>query len=220
MRLYYRFARLCCQLFYVLFCRGRAVGTRHVPATGGVLLIANHQSYLDPVICTLALPRECSYMAKAPLFTHRLFRRLIESLNAFPVKEETADVGAIKESLRRLRAGKALVIYPEGQRTFTGQIGSMFEGALLVARRAKVPVVPTLIEGAFEAWPRWQRLPRRGWLVVAYGRPIPPDEVAACSPPQLADRIREELHGLQQPARRIRAGCIHRSLHRPQVHGR
>ena len=82
MRAWYRFCRIVCQGVFTGFFRGRVFGCRNVPRTGGVLLVCNHQSYLDPVLATAALPRECHYMARDTLFRNAFFRRLIESLTS------------------------------------------------------------------------------------------------------------------------------------------
>jgi 1-acyl-sn-glycerol-3-phosphate acyltransferase len=173
MRLYYRFCRFGAQALFTVFMRGRVFGTRRVPHTGGVLLVCNHQSFLDPVLATLALPRECDYMARDTLFHNPYFRRLIESLNAFPIKRGAADIGAIKETLRRLKAGRLVTAFPEATRTSDGRVGPMQPGVVLLARKARVPIIPTAILGAFQAWPRQARLPRPRGIIIAYGQPLP-----------------------------------------------
>ncbi len=178
MRLWYRWCRVWAQVLCIALFRGRVFGTRHVPRTGGVLLVCNHQSFLDPVLATLALPRECHYMARDTLFRNPLLRRVIESLNAFPIRRATADLTAIKETLRRLKAGALVVTFPEGTRTADGSIGQMHPGVVLLARKAGVPLVPAVVLGAFEAWPRQSPLPHPHPIVVAYGEPIPPAELA------------------------------------------
>ena len=179
MRLWYRFCRILCQTLFVALFRGRVFGAARVPRTGGVLLVCNHQSLLDPVLATLALPRECHYMARDTLFRRPVFRRLIESLNAFPIKRGTADLTAIKETLRRLRAGHLVVTFPEATRTRDGSVGAMQPGVILLARKAGVPIVPCAILGAFGAWPRQALLPRPHPVVVAYGQPVPPAQLEA-----------------------------------------
>lgn len=193
MRLWYRFCRICCQTFYMLFFRGRVFGTVNVPRAGGVLLACNHQSFLDPPLATLALPRECHYMARDTLFHNPLFRRLIESLNGFAVKRGTADVGAIKETLRRLKRGALVTLYPEGTRTLDGSVGPMQPGFVLLARKARVPIVPTLILGAFEAWPRHAPLPTPSPIVVAYGTPLRPEEMTELSDEQCVNVLRDRI---------------------------
>jgi 1-acyl-sn-glycerol-3-phosphate acyltransferase len=197
MRPWYRFSRFWCQAFFLTFCRGRVFGRQNVPLTGGVLLVCNHQSFLDPVLATLALARECDYMARDTLFRHRIFRRLIQSLNAFPIKRATADIGAIKETLRRLKAGHLITVFPEGTRTADGAIGPMQPGPILIARKAGVPIVPTLIQGAFEAWPRHARWPRPRPVSVAYGAPLWPAEMRARPDEECISLVRARIIALR-----------------------
>jgi 1-acyl-sn-glycerol-3-phosphate acyltransferase len=197
MRLYYRFCRFWCQTLFVLLVRGRVFGTSRVPRTGPVILACNHQSFFDPVLATLALPRECDYMARDTLFANPFFRRLIESLNAFPIRRGEADVAAIKETLRRLRAGRLVTMFPEGTRTEDGRIGPVLPGLGAIARKANVPVVPVLIEGAYDAWPRHRKFPRGGIVGVAYGEPIYPDQHPEWDAQALMDEVRRRLLEMQ-----------------------
>jgi len=196
-RVYYRITRYLCQMIFYFIWRVRIFGLPNVPAEGGVLLACNHQSFLDPVLVTLALYREGNYMARDTLFRNKYFRMLIESLNAFPVKRSTADVGAIKEIIRRLRDGKVVVTFPEGTRTSDGSILPLHDGSMLVAKRAGSAIVPTLIDGAFEAWPRTKSLPRFGSIHICYGRAILPAEAAALSVAELTRRVEAALRELQ-----------------------
>ena len=128
MRRGYAICRLLAQVLFIGLFRGRVFGTQRVPRAGGVLLVSNHQSFLDPVLATLALPRECNYMARHTLFNIAWLRPIMEYLNAFPVKRGTADMGAIKETLRRLKAGKVVLTFPEATRTVDGSVGPMRAG--------------------------------------------------------------------------------------------
>ena len=187
--------------FFALW-RVRIFGLRNVPNSGGVLLACNHQSFLDPVLVTLALYREGNFMARDTLFVNRHFRRLIESLNAFPVKRNTADVGAIKEIMRRLKDGRVVVTFPEGTRTEDGTIGELLEGSLMVAKRTGATIVPTVIDGAFEAWPKGEKLPHPGRVSVAYGAPIDAGSMDRLSVEELTAMTRERMLGLQRQIRR------------------
>lgn len=210
MRLYYRFCRAICQWVCVLYFRTRVFGLRNVPNRGGVMLICNHQSFMDPILATMALPREGSYMARDSLFRNRYFARFIESLNAFPVRRGEADLGAIKEALRRLKDGYALVIFPEGTRTEDGQIGPMLPGLAAIAKKARVPIVPTLIDGVYQAWPKGAAFPSVSDVIVEYGRPIEPEEYVRMTPEQLIGEIRTRLVDMQArwhgrvPSRRLK----------------
>ncbi|MBK8915118.1 MAG: 1-acyl-sn-glycerol-3-phosphate acyltransferase [Phycisphaerales bacterium] len=184
---------MLCRLVVHTFFRGRVIHANRVPAAGPVLLVCNHQSYLDPVLAGQALGRESHFMARDSLFGGGLFSRLIRFLNAFPVKRGTADVAAIKETLRRLRAGALVTVFPEATRSDDGTIAPMQAGVVLLARKTGAPLVPCMIDGAFEAWPRHARLPRPRRIVVAYGEPLhiaahadEPDDV-------LIERVRNEI---------------------------
>jgi len=202
MKLFYA---LCQQLLRVLFSATinvRSHGRENVPLTGPVLLVSNHQSYLDPVLCGLGLNRELDYMARESLFGNRYFRRLIESLNAFPVRRGQADVAAIKEIIHRLRAGRAVVVFPEATRTGDGLIKKIKPGFDLIARRSGGTTVPVVIEGAYEVWPRHKKLPGVGRIQVMYGRAITPQETKLMSREQFITCINERLRQMQNQLRR------------------
>lgn len=150
----------------------KTYGVYHVPKTGGVIVVSNHQSYLDPVVLSSSLPRTISYLAKAELFKIPGFSWLIRSLNAFPVEQGSGDVGAMKESISRLQTGHLLNVFPEGSRTKDGEIAALEKGVALVIRRARVPVVPVIITGSFEAWPKGRRLPRPWPIRILIGAPM------------------------------------------------
>lgn len=155
----------------------RVFGTHHIPREGGALLASNHQSYLDPPLVASCLPREMHFMARKSLFRNPVFRALISTCNAFPIERDSADVSGLKEAFRRLRAGNLLLVFPEGTRTRNGSIGPMKAGIGMMAARARVPIVPVLIDGAYEVWPRGRALPRllTRRLTIRFGRPIPPE---------------------------------------------
>jgi len=181
-------------LFVLTACFGLRVLWRHrVPGEGGVLLVANHQSYLDPMIAVAGLRRMVSFMARSTLFQNRFFGRLIRSVNAFPIDREGRDTRAIREAIRRLREGGALLIFPEGTRTRDGSVGVLRGGMDIVARRARVPVVPVAIDGAFRVWPRHGRGLKLARLWVSYGRPIQPERVDRMSRDELQDLVRQEI---------------------------
>jgi 1-acyl-sn-glycerol-3-phosphate acyltransferase len=170
--LVYRVGRMICRLWTTLWFDFKAYGARHVPRRGGVLIVANHQSFLDPVLLAVKVPRPFSFLARHGLFDNRYFGWLIRSLNAFPVRQGEGDVGAVKETIRRLQEGHALTLFPEGSRSSTGEIGPVQPGVGLIIRRAGVPVVPAVILGSFEAWPRDRKLWRAYPVRVMYGPPM------------------------------------------------
>lgn len=197
MRPHYRVSRRICQISFAMLFRGRVFGTQRVPVEGGVLLLANHQSYLDPMLATLALPRECHYMARDTLFEHPAMRRLIEAYNAFPIKRGAADLRGIKEALRRLKNGGLVTAFPEGTRTIDGSVGPMLPGSVVLARKAKVPIVPTAILGAYKAWPKQSKLPHPAPVIVAYDDPVSLDEIRAASDEEIIGDVRARIIALR-----------------------
>jgi len=150
----------------------KTYGRENVPATGGVLLVANHQSYLDPVLVAVHLRRPVSFLAKSELFENPYFGWFIRTLHAFPVRQGEGDIGAVKEVIRRLEEGHVLNFYPEGSRTETGEMRPLEKGVALVIRRARVPVVPVAIEGSFAAWPKDSKMFHAHPIRVKYGEAI------------------------------------------------
>lgn len=189
----FRFAQLLSHIAFVSYSRGRHFGLKNVPTSGGVLLASNHQSFLDPISTTCGLPREGNYMARDTLFKNPWFGRLIRLVNAFPVKQGEGDIGAVKEILRRLKDGKLVLVFPEGTRTRDGSIGKINANSMSIAKKAKASIVPTVIDGAFEAWPRSQCLPRPGNTHVTYAKAITPEEVAQWPATEIARVVAERM---------------------------
>lgn len=198
MRPGYALCRTIAQLLFIALFRGRAFNVQHVPRTGGVLLASNHQSFFDPVLATLAVPRECNYFARDTLFANPTLARVISYFNTIPVKRDSADTRALKELMRRLKDGRVVLAFPEGTRTHDGRIGTMRAGMVLVARRVRVPLVPTLIQGAFEAWPRFRKRPGVAPVLVAYGEPIYPHEHPEWDDDMCVNVVRESIVELQR----------------------
>lgn len=92
--------------------------------------------------------------------------------NAFPVRQGAGDVGAVRETIQRLREGHLLNIYPEGARTSDGRIAALQKGVALIIRRAKVPVIPTAVIGSYQAWRMGRRWCRPWPIRVEYGPPM------------------------------------------------
>ncbi len=198
----WRFWRVLARTIFFLVFRGRLLGVKNVPRKGPVLLVSTHQSVMDPVLASLAFDRECNFMARETLFANKFFARLITGLNAFPVRRNSADMRAIKETLRRLKKGLMVLVFPEGTRTTDGTIGALQPGVAAIAKQSKATVVPTLIEGAYDAWPRDARLPRPSRVVVRYGPPITPARAATMTKQELIEEIDRSLRQMQAEVRR------------------
>ncbi|MCE9620383.1 MAG: 1-acyl-sn-glycerol-3-phosphate acyltransferase [Planctomycetes bacterium] len=195
--IWWDFIALFCGTIARIFWRMKVVNAHHIPRRGGVLLVGNHQSYLDPVPhAAIAFDRQTAYIARSDLFNNRLFGALIRSFNAIPLKERS-DSAAIKAALKELAAGRCLLIYPEGGRCDDGAIAPFQRGVALLIRRAKVPVVPVGVEGCFDVWPKTRKLPRCfGRLEVEAGEAIDPEELSR-EPDGGIERLRREVDRLR-----------------------
>src|SRR4051794_22720171 len=157
--LWYRIVQYLTATLALVLLRWRATGRRHLPESGGVLLVSNHLSHLDVFILGIPLRRPLNYVARSTLFFPPL-GALIRSVGGFPIQREGMGAQGLKETLRRIRKGGIVVLFPEGTRSRDGELGELKSGIAVLAARASVPVVPAAIAGTFEAWPRTRKFPR------------------------------------------------------------
>jgi len=177
-----------------------------LPRRGGLLVLSSHQSHFDPLLLGLAFDRRLSTLARSSLYSFKPFAAIITSLDAVPIDRNASMVKAMKAIIGRLRAGHAVVIFPEGTRTATGQLGEIKGGFTLLAKKAGVPIVPVAIVGAYECWPRSRLLPQPGRIRLEVGRMIPAAEIAQLDDHALHELCIARLTGLDTNARRLRAG--------------
>jgi 1-acyl-sn-glycerol-3-phosphate acyltransferase len=197
--LYWNTGRLLSRIISILMFKLRVSGQTHIPKSGGVLMVTNHQSFLDPWLIGIAPSRQIHYMARDTLFKRGILLWLLEVLNSFPIKRGAADLTAIRTAVDRLDRGFLVNIFPEGTRSEDGSIGDIAPGLSLILNRCKsdVAILPTLIDGAFEAWPRSSKFPHPHPIRILHGKPIPASEWRPLSADALALRLRTELVNLQ-----------------------
>ncbi|MEO7538714.1 MAG: lysophospholipid acyltransferase family protein [Pyrinomonadaceae bacterium] len=142
----------------------RYTGREHIPdpSAGGLLIAANHQTYVDPVWICLPMRRKLRFMAIEKAFEWRVIGPMIRYLGAFPVSMEIGGtLIAMKKALRSLRNGAALTVFPEGGRAFAdGQMLPFKTGAVRIALQAGVPILPVTVRGGERIWPQKQKYPR------------------------------------------------------------
>ena len=156
-------------LFSRLLWKIEFVGVENIPANGGVVIAANHQSYIDPFWLSLQIKRPIRYLAWSAAFKWPIAGRCLIWLGAWPLALEGSDPAAIRRSLQWLRDGGAVVIFPEGGRsTPDGALDRFKAGAVRIAMEADVPILPVTIRGGNRVWPRGWRLPHLAKVVVVY----------------------------------------------------
>lgn len=169
----YKFLEMIISSLLVFIYGLRVFGSENIPKEGAALIVSNHQSYFDPPLIGCSVPRRLNFFARAGLFKSKIFGGFIRTVDAIPVENEGVGFEGIKETLKRLKNGEMALIFPEGARTFDGEIAPFRRGYLTLALRGGAAIVPCAIQGVFEAWPRTRLLPRSGRFFVMYGEPIP-----------------------------------------------
>lgn len=178
--------------------RLRVRGLEHIPASGGLVLAANHTSNLDPWPLGVALaPRQLHFMAKYELWKPVL-RTVLKALGSFPVRRGESDVVAFQTAVRLVRGGGVLAMFPEGTRRRKGlrkkHEARPHTGTARIALAARSPLVPAAIRGM-------DRLSRFGPVSVVFGPPVPLDDLAGLNSREAAriatERVWAEIQRLE-----------------------
>lgn len=179
--MFYKIIKVIVRCFLFFVFRLKTEGAENIPVEGGAMIAVNHKSYWDPVIVGVCCPRKLRFMAKSELFKNKIFGGLITALGAFPVHRGRGDIAAIKSSLSILKNDELMLIFPEGGRILDESKSEAKPGAVMLAIKARVPVIPAYISGKY----RWFSK-----ITIHYGEPIYYDNYYDEKP------VVEELHVL------------------------
>jgi 1-acyl-sn-glycerol-3-phosphate acyltransferase len=214
----YDLVRLILTPYVVLFHRARCIDSDNVPQEGPGIIAPNHFSNLDHFFVAVCLRRRVSFMAKSQLFK-RPIQFILTHGATFPVRRGHEDEETFKTARTVLDRGDVLIMYPEGGRSRTGELGTPRRGIGRIALESGAPVVPTAISGSQKAR-NWKRLQFPS-VTIQYGKPIrfervesPTPEQAQAAAEEIFERTRDLFEGLQREGRRsaIRAS---RAARRP-----
>lgn len=194
-------------LFTTCF-RSKYYNPERVPASGPVILAANHASFFDPPLIGSGLRRDINYLARESLFHNPVMGWALRNVNVVPVDRDGGGARGLKAILDRLLNGHGIILFPEGTRTSDGRLQPARSGIGLTVIKSTAPVVPVRVFGTFEAYGRHLKLPRPHAVAVKYGRPLLFQELRAeaqtCPKPRLkriyqdvADRLMWEIARLQ-----------------------
>ena len=172
----FKLARLIPIVYFKVFHRIEFHGSENVPATGPVIIASNHISYYDPIIVGTGVDRDIEFMAWGKLFTIPILRNVIRFFGAFPVELTSADKSAYINAISTLFKNKALIIFPEGERSGDGKVKNFKVGIARLALKTNARIVPVTIVGAYETFSRHRLLPRPGKISVYYHKPITIDK--------------------------------------------
>ena len=165
--------RLGAQLLFRMEVRGREVLDRVEPP---YLICPNHQSYLDPILVCSTYPRRVLqnifHVGASMYFTNTFMGWLARLINVIPIDPDVQLMRAMRAGAAGLRAGKILNIYPEGQRSFDGQLYEFRKGAAILARELNLPIVAVALDGVYRIWPRKSWRFRLAKVKIRFGEPI------------------------------------------------
>lgn len=190
----------------------RAAGREHLPKTGPVLLVANHQSLLDPLLVGLCAKRPLTYLARHGLFSNKFFGALIRYYGATPIIQD-AGKGGLTSVLDALGRKEAVLMFPEGERTMHGKMNPIKPGVSLIIKRSDCPIVPVGIAGAFDAWPRFRKTPRSNPLFLpdagralscVYGEPVHSSELKNFGRDEMLGELDRRIRACQEKAEALR----------------
>jgi 1-acyl-sn-glycerol-3-phosphate acyltransferase len=200
-RVGYDALRVFCRLVAVILFRIRCEGRHKMPDEGAVLICANHQSFFDPVLIGLTFNRRLNYLARQSLFRFAPFRWLIQFLDAIPIDRDGLGLSGLRESLRRLKRGEIVLIFPEGTRTPDGSVRPLQPGFCALARRGKAVLLPVGLDGAYDAWPRSAKLPRRSSIHICVGEPLGQTQIRDLDDDSLVRELERRIRRCHERAR-------------------
>ena len=195
---FYRVARFLVAVITRSYTRMTIVGRENIPSTGAFVLAPVHRSYVDTPIAGCVTARRLRFMGKDSMWKVRWVGWVLSALGAIPVTRGTADREALRRSVELLEGGEPMVLFPEGERKQGPVVQPLFDGAVYVALKARVPIIPVGIAGSERVMPKGARFvfPRK--VHVEIGRPIVPEvgelpEGSRVPRPVLAEQS-ERLH--------------------------
>lgn len=151
--IWYRVLRPIFTIMFRTFWPLRIVGVEHVPKEGAGVVVSNHRSMIDPFVVSYGAHRLVSFMAKEELFGVPFVGLLIRKLGGFPVDRSRKDATSMRVALSVLKGGELLGMFPEGTRSATDEMQEMRTGAVRLAAKMGVPIIPAAVVNTQNALP-------------------------------------------------------------------
>lgn len=194
-RIIYAICHFILTFLFRIFFGFKVKGRHHIPRRGGVIVAANHLSFLDPPVLGTALPRPAHYMARHDLFSFPIWGRFLRLVNAFPIRREGIDRQALRKAIEYLRQGKVLILFPEGTRSLSGELLPPLPGVGMMASEGRAVIVPAYIKGTDKALPPQAKFIKFRRVEVTLGKPFSPEKLFSSSLPkrEIYDKITHHL---------------------------
>jgi len=147
-------------------------GLENIPEKGAAILTPNHASFMDSIILGAMTRRNIWFMAKNSEYHHAFLKWFLRIGNSFPVRRYINDVLAVRNAARVIQGGHILGIFPEGERTWDGEMLPLRYGTMRLILSLAAPVIPVGITGAYELMPRWTGTLKRVPVSIRIGRSV------------------------------------------------
>jgi 1-acyl-sn-glycerol-3-phosphate acyltransferase len=176
----YQFSTRLFKLFLLLWNRLRIRGAENIPNEGGVLMASNHASFLDPPVVGVGYRgRPIHFMARDTLWKSKFGNWWMTRVGCIPVSRGTGDIKALKLTIKALKEGKVMSMFPEGTRTEDGELKTAKGGIGFIIEKSGCVVVPAYIDGTYKAHPKGARFIKPTKVTITYGKPITQEDFQA-----------------------------------------
>ncbi len=149
-------------------------GQNQIPPKGPFVLVANHQSLIDPLVLMVCIPRKITFLAAAYVFKIPLIGVLVRTVGALPVNSPRGYLKSARQSLSQLSKGGVIGVFPEGGVSLDGQLKPFLPGWAYLASKSRAPAIPVAISGTRQVLPVGKYVPCRDRIRVSIGEPFPP----------------------------------------------
>ena len=171
-------------IWFKIFYQAEIKGTENVPKEGPIIFCGNHRSYLDPPLMVVTAKRDMKFLAKEELYKNKFLAYLGWAYEAIPVKRDEKDVSAIKKSLKDLKEGKCIALFPEGTRNGMEKGEKVKDGVAFFAIRSGAKVVPCGIKGGTKEHHK---------ITITYGKPLDYSKYKGSKDKEVLDKVTEEI---------------------------
>ncbi len=169
----YNLSTLFFKISLILWNRLEVYNSHLIPKSGGVLIVTNHASYLDPAIIGVAARyRPVHFMARNTLWKSKFAKWWLNNVCCIPVSRDTGDIAALKKSISILKNEKVLSIFPEGTRTIDGNLQDAKSGVGFIIEKSKCVVIPAYIDGSFKSFSKNCKWIKPNKIKIIFGKPI------------------------------------------------
>ena len=167
-----------------IYYRAEIIGLENVPKEGPLIFCGNHRSYLDPPLLVATAKRDMKFLAKEELYKNKFLAFLGWAFEAIPVKRDEKDISAIKTSLKDLKEGKCIALFPEGTRNGLEKGEKVKDGVAFFALRSGAKIVPCGIKGGTKEHRK---------VTITYGKPLDYSKYKGSKDKEILDKITNEV---------------------------